>query len=88
MWLRIAAVSDIAYVKGATQALYRIHSDSMLRSMLGGEGGQLVDLVERRTAFEHFFAGPGAALPDAAEMEATIGAHPGATGALEGESRL
>jgi glycosyltransferase involved in cell wall biosynthesis len=73
MWLRIAAVSDVAYVRGATQALYRIHSDSMLRSMLSGQGGQVVDLVERRTAFERFFAGPGAALPDAAKMRATIG---------------
>jgi glycosyltransferase involved in cell wall biosynthesis len=72
MWLRIAAVSDVAYVKGATQALYRIHPDSMLRSMLRGQGGQVVDLVERRTAFERFFAGPGAALPGAAEMRATI----------------
>jgi glycosyltransferase involved in cell wall biosynthesis len=73
MWLRIAAVSDVAYVKGATQALYRIHSDSMLRSMLGGEGGQVVDLVERRTAFERFFADADAALPDAAAMRVTIG---------------
>lgn len=72
MWLRIAAVSDVAYVKGATQALYRIHSDSMLRSMLGSEGGDVVDLVERRTAFERFFAGPGAALPGAAGLQATI----------------
>jgi Glycosyl transferase family 2 len=73
MWLRIAAVSDVAYVKGATQALYRIHSDSMLRSMLGSEGGQMVDFVERRTAFERFFDGAAGALPDAAGMRATIG---------------
>lgn len=72
MWLRIAAVSNLAYIKGATQALYRIHSDSMLRSMLGGRGGQVVDLVERRTAFERFFASPGALLPDAARLQATI----------------
>ena len=31
MWLRIAAVSDIAYVRGVPQAIYRIHPDSMLR---------------------------------------------------------
>jgi hypothetical protein len=71
MWLRVAAVSDIAYVKGATQALYRIHADSMLRSMLGGQGGEVHDLVERRTAFERFFADPGAADPDAMRMRET-----------------
>lgn len=71
MWLRIAAISDVAYVKGATQALYRIHADSMLRSMLGGEGGEVVDLEERRIAFESFFAGPGAALPAAPELRET-----------------
>jgi glycosyltransferase involved in cell wall biosynthesis len=70
LWMRIAAVADIGYVRGATQALYRIHADSMLRSMLGAEGGQVVDLVERRTGFELFFSGPGAALPEAAEMRA------------------
>jgi Glycosyl transferase family 2 len=55
MWLRLAAVSDVGYVKGATQAYYRVHADSMLRSMLGAAGGQIVDLSERRTAFENFF---------------------------------
>ncbi len=55
MWLRIAAVSDVGYVKGPTQALYRVHADSMLRSMLGAQGGQVVDLAERRVAFENFF---------------------------------
>lgn len=56
MWLRIAAVSDVAYVKGAAQALYRIHPDSMLRGMLGGGRGAVVDLRERRAAFEEFLA--------------------------------
>ena len=30
MWLRIAAVSDVAYVRAAPQAIYRVHGDSML----------------------------------------------------------
>jgi len=51
MWLRIAAISDVAYVKGAAQALYRVHRDSMQRSMVRGESGALVDLRERRAAF-------------------------------------
>ena len=55
MWLRLAAVSDVGYVKGATQAYYRVHSESMLRSMLASAGGQVMDLTERRAAFENFF---------------------------------
>jgi hypothetical protein len=62
MWLRIAAVSDVAYVKGAAQALYRVHPDSMYRSMLGS--GPMVDLAERRGAFSRFFDGAGAPLSD------------------------
>jgi glycosyltransferase involved in cell wall biosynthesis len=56
MWLRIAAVSDVAYIRGAAQALYRVHRDSMLRSMLNDSDGRMVDLRERRAAFETFFA--------------------------------
>jgi glycosyltransferase involved in cell wall biosynthesis len=52
MWLRIAAVADIAYVRGVPQAIYRIHAASMLRS----REGPLMDLRERRLAFDAFFA--------------------------------
>ena len=52
MWLRIAAVADIAYVRGVPQAVYRVHSDSMLRS----QASTMVDLRERRMAFDSFFA--------------------------------
>jgi hypothetical protein len=45
-------VSDIAYVRGIPQAIYRIHPASMLRN----QGGALVDLRERRAAFDSFFA--------------------------------
>lgn len=71
MWLRIAAVADVAYVKGAAQALYRIHRDSMLRTMLAGSGGPIIDLTTRRAAFLGFFDGAGAQLPDAARLRAT-----------------
>jgi hypothetical protein len=62
MWLRIAAVSDVAHVRGVPQAIYRIHSDSMLRS----QGGPLADLRERRIAFDSFLrgSGPSLARPD------------------------
>ena len=55
MWLRIAAVADVAHVRGATQAMYRIHADSMLRS----DADPMVDLRERRNGFERFFADAG-----------------------------
>lgn len=52
MWLRVASVSDVAYVLGAPQAVYRVHADSMLRSA----DDPMVDLTERRAAFDAFFA--------------------------------
>jgi hypothetical protein len=69
MWLRIAAVSDIAYVRGTPQAIYRIHADSMLRS----DAGPLVDLRERRAAFDSFFAKCGEQLEGADELRAMAG---------------
>jgi Glycosyl transferase family 2 len=66
MWLRIAAVSDVAYVRGAPQAIYRIHADSMFRS----DHSPLRDLRERRKAFDSFFASGARALPDAGALEA------------------
>ena len=69
MWLRIAAVSDIAYVRGTPQAIYRIHPGSMLRS----QDGPMVDLRERRKAFDGFFADAGARLEGAAELQAMAG---------------
>lgn len=68
MWLRIAAISDVAFIRGAAQAIYRVHSGSMLRS----QDGPLVDLFERQAAFDAFFAGAGAQLPDAPELQRTV----------------
>lgn len=68
MWLRVAAISDVAYIKGAAQALYRVHPDSMQRSMRSSENGAIVDLTERRVAFERGLA--AATLPEAAQLRA------------------
>jgi glycosyltransferase involved in cell wall biosynthesis len=68
MWLRIAAVADVAYVRGAVQAMYRIHADSMLRS----DADPMVDLRERRNGFERFFAAAGSGLEGRAGMERTV----------------
>ncbi len=64
MWLRIAAVSDIAYVRGVPQAIYRVHPRSMLRTSYADP---IVDLRHRRAAYDAFFA----TCPDVAG----IGAH-------------
>lgn len=70
LWLRLAAVSEVARIRGVPQAIYRVHSDSMLRS----DPDPLLDLRERRAAFDRFFASPQAgALPDAAELAALAG---------------
>lgn len=50
MWLRIAAVSNIAYVRGVPQAFYRRHPGNMTKYRT-----RLVDLHERRAAFDIFF---------------------------------
>ncbi len=49
MWLRIAAVADIAHIR-AHQAIYRVHRASMSHN----QGGPLAELRERRTGFVSF----------------------------------
>jgi Glycosyl transferase family 2 len=68
MWLRVAAVSDVARVVGPDQALHRDHAGSM--SVTTGSG-YLLDLRERRTVFEVLFAGPGRGLASADQLENT-----------------
>jgi glycosyltransferase involved in cell wall biosynthesis len=69
MWLRVAAVSDIARVRGVPQAIYRVHTGSMLRS----QDGPLVDLRDRRAAFESFFRDYGSFLQRPEELAVTAG---------------
>ena len=49
MWLRAAAVSDVGRVNGAAQAYYRIHPNSMQRTV---HAGHLTDLEGRLLAFQ------------------------------------
>jgi glycosyltransferase involved in cell wall biosynthesis len=51
MWLRVAAVSDIAYVQDVPQAFYRVHPKSMMRTT---NKGSLLDLRQRKAAFQWF----------------------------------
>lgn len=52
MWLRVAAVSDVAHIRGAPQAIYRHHADSMVHRDMR----PTIDMRERRAAFDAFFA--------------------------------
>jgi glycosyltransferase involved in cell wall biosynthesis len=52
MWLRIAAVSDIAYISRVPQAFYRVHQKSMMRTVYRGS---FLDLRQRKGAFDGFF---------------------------------
>lgn len=69
MWLRVAAVADVAYIRGVPQAIYRVHAGSMLRS----QDGPLTDLRERRAAFDSFFASDAAKLDRAQELRTLAG---------------
>ena len=53
MWLRIAAVSDIAYVAGVDQAWHRIHDQSLSMANRDPVG----ERTGRRDAFETLFSG-------------------------------
>jgi hypothetical protein len=53
MWLRAAAVSDVGHVNGADQAYYRVHKNSMQRTI---HAGALRDFEGRHAAFESVLA--------------------------------
>jgi glycosyltransferase involved in cell wall biosynthesis len=52
LWLRLAALSDVARLNGPDQGYYRVHSGSLLRSRFGDYHS---DLAQRLRAFEDFF---------------------------------
>ncbi|MDH6238280.1 glycosyltransferase involved in cell wall biosynthesis [Cryobacterium sp. CG_9.6] len=51
LWLRLASVGSVGRVNGPVQGLYRIHDQSMQRTI---HSGYLSDLKARRTAFDLF----------------------------------
>lgn len=65
MWLRFAAVSNIAYVRGVPQAFYRVHQASMFRTTYKG---YLVDLKQRKSAFDEFFRKHHQTITDAGRL--------------------
>ncbi|MFD7653412.1 glycosyltransferase family 2 protein [Actinosynnema sp. NPDC059797] len=52
MWMRIAAVSDIGYVRGEPAAYYRVHQQSMMRTVFSS---LFADLEQRQAVFDLFF---------------------------------
>jgi hypothetical protein len=60
MWMRLAANADVAFIRGADQAFYRLHEQNMRKSF-----STLMDLRERRLAFETVLDRYGERLPGA-----------------------
>jgi hypothetical protein len=52
MWLRVAAVADIGYIRGVPQGLYRIHSASMSQEVYRH---RLADVQQRKLVFDAVF---------------------------------
>jgi len=50
LWLRLASVADVAYLRGRNQAGYRVHPDSLQRTV---HAGALIDVTERVVMFRH-----------------------------------
>ena len=67
MWLRLASHADVGYVRGADQAYYRVHGQNMTTSRT-----QLVDLQQRRLAFEVLLERSTGRLPDGARLSGIV----------------
>ena len=84
MWMRIAAVSDVARVRGIAQAIYRVNPKGMLRSA----HSPIVDLLERRKAFDSFFASSARAARERRRAARDGRPRPGTTGPVARQPRL
>jgi glycosyltransferase involved in cell wall biosynthesis len=67
MWLRLAAHGDVGYVRGADQAFYRVHGQNMTISRTS-----LVDLRQRRLAYEMALERCADILPDRERLSAVV----------------
>jgi glycosyltransferase involved in cell wall biosynthesis len=67
MWLRMAAHADVGYIRGADQAFYRTHGQNMTNSRT-----PLVDLRQRRLAYETVLERCADKLPDAARLSNAV----------------
>jgi hypothetical protein len=69
MWLRLSTMADVGRINGVDQGYYRVHPNSMQRTV---NSGVMTDLIGRREAFISTFAAAGDRVPGAAELEATV----------------
>lgn len=67
LWLQMAALADVGRVDGPPQGYYRVHAESMQRTV---HAGLIADLEGLRDAFASAFAGAAGALADADELHA------------------
>jgi hypothetical protein len=64
-WLRLASIGDVGRINGPVQAYYRVHDQSMQRTVHSGE---LLRFRGRRAAFEAAFEAEAGALEGAEEL--------------------
>ena len=63
MWMRLAARTNVGYIRGVDQAFYRVHQHNMTLSRT-----HLVDLRQRRAAYEVLLERCADQLPDASNL--------------------
>ena len=68
MWLRAASVADVGRVNGPGQGYYRVHEESMQRTVYAGH---VADLEGRLNAFRKVLVGPDARLARGEDLFAT-----------------
>jgi glycosyltransferase involved in cell wall biosynthesis len=67
MWMRLAAHADVGYVRGVDQAFYRVHGQNMSKSRT-----PLVNLRERRLAYEVVLERCADTIPDSAHLSEVV----------------
>ena len=63
LWMRLAANSDVGFIRGVDQAYYRVHQKNMRKGY-----DRLADLRERRSVYELVLDRYGETLPDAKSL--------------------
>src|SRR5215472_4824801 len=67
IWMRLAANADVGFLRGVDQAYYRLHEQNMRRSY-----DALMDLRQRRLAFETVLGSYGASMRDERRLYAAV----------------
>jgi glycosyltransferase involved in cell wall biosynthesis len=68
LWLQMAALADVGRVDGPPQGCYRVHAESMQRTV---HAGVLADLIGLRDAYASAFAGAAGTVDDAEALHDT-----------------